>query len=153
MWVLKSSRKQLGTTFRIRNQQLFRNHQFRNYGFDLSETAPSPWLFFVWCDSSSYSSDARKKWPISILFVEKPNKQDLALEKGATTLEKSMILTDFLIPHNYICNSKILKFSFFQCYGSGMFISDPGLEFSILDPGFRVKKILDLGSGSKNQRI
>jgi len=64
-----------------------------------------------------------------------------------------MILTDFLIPHNYICNSKILKFSFFQCYGSGMFISDPGLEFSILDPGFRVKKILDLGSGSKNQRI
>jgi hypothetical protein len=38
----------------------------------------------------------------------------------------------------------------YQCCGSGMFITDPGSEFfhPVPDPGSRVKKIPDSGSGS-----
>ncbi len=46
------------------------------------------------------------------------------------------------------------RFSLDKCCGSRMFIPDPEYAFfSIPDPGFRVKKILDTGSASKHLSI
>ncbi len=50
----------------------------------------------------------------------------------------------------HVLYGRYYKCTLNRCCGSGMFIPDPGLIFSIPDPGSRVKKIPDPGSESKN---
>jgi hypothetical protein len=79
---------------------------------------------------------------------KRKKKEDAEEEEGIICDEKSVSLLTVLKVVDQDSDYIRISIWFVQCCGSEMFNPDPGYEF--FHPGYRVKKIPDPGSASKN---